>query len=1135
VSTPIEQFCSVVFGEGATEGDVAVLRADDEKLFTRDPDEIAEFIGDAGEAYVSMQTRDAQGKPWEQPAIATAIDDLSEIEKPPSILLRHAGGDLFGVWLIECAPAHSVPRELTEAAPLPGTGGWSIAESNPDLEYKLSDFLADEESIKHNDAVIIGTLDPAIMQREVQIGFGTSANQKPGTWRNVKTTVGGMVDKLSKHEEGQKDGACFLQGSVIDGERRANAIEFLDFIGIDVDGGQSRQAIEDRIRELGLFAIFYTTHSHLKPVTDIKKDAVVRWLGSDQEPDVDQVIAYLIDVKRYDRDILEGAELLEQQHTKDGVKLFIRHKPMPKFRILLLLKERFVIAKRALKQSEAIREWHERYSGASKLLGAFFDRSCVDPSRLFYMPRHPKGAVEYAVTVIAGDPLDIDSVERLTAEDVKRGDKDVFTEAGADMSGGPEYKTVNMKRFAATYGDVFDIETFMLEKEPDGDRGPRNTGAGRSHRCPNDDQHSDAGNEEDKGCFVINGTENDGRGFGLACMHDSCRGLDRLGLLDRFCEKVDISDALDLKEWCPELVEEEAPSEKPAQTSDTSAAAVDIIPFTSFEGAKFAVQGLPKDTDKARIASEEIKARIRVTSRSVLDDTHRNTLAKMMNDSTKWPVKTLESAMKFDKQAAAALDPDGEKKKAAKYPEDTLKELGKMNKRYAVLKMGGKVRIIEEPEHKGDEVEVMETTAFSYILANKPVLMNEENGLVEKPIVDVWTKWPERRTYRKAIMEPYPREGTNPAKPNEYNFWSGFAVRPRKTTSWDFLRSHVYENLCHSDREWFHFFMTWCAQIIQQPQIKLGSSLGIGGERGTGKSKFFDWFVKLIGDYHAKKVNTPHYITGHFNALQAGLVLLVCEEAVWAGDARSTSVLKDLITSEKMMVERKGIDAIPARSAVRLAFISNEDWFIPPALEGERRFFVLEALNGHKQDIQFFKAVDEQMANGGAEAMMHELEDWRPDGGNWDILRTPPETKWLKEQARETLGAWDNFFITMAIDGGCWMQRKDDDTPTIELAMDQDTRFSLGVLRHYYNMAVGRSATGRYKIGNDGLLVSACMNWLSAEGRIEQPTPLEAEEDSSLRITVPPLRIIRRNLMRRGAIPFEITESKPDDPLSKAA
>jgi len=45
-------------------------------------------------------------------------------------------------------------------------------------------------------------------------------------------------------------------------------------------------------------------------------------------------------------------------------------------------------------------------------LGVHFDTSCTDPSRLFFLPRHSKGA-EFKSYVLAGDPLDFSTVPQI--------------------------------------------------------------------------------------------------------------------------------------------------------------------------------------------------------------------------------------------------------------------------------------------------------------------------------------------------------------------------------------------------------------------------------------------------------------------------------------------------------------------------------------------------------------------------------------------------------------------------------------------------------------------------------------------------------------------------------------------------
>lgn len=69
---------------------------------------------------------------------------------------------------------------------------------------------------------------------------------------------------------------------------------------------------------------------------------------------------------------------------------------------------------------------------------------------------------------------------------------------------------------------------------------------------------------------------------------------------------------------------------------------------------------------------------------------------------------------------------------------------------------------------------------------------------------------------------------------------------------------------------------------------------------------------------------------------------MVCEEAFWAGDVAAGGALKSIITSDRALLERKGVDAVEVSNYMRCAFVSNESWVVPVDGEDERRFFVLE-------------------------------------------------------------------------------------------------------------------------------------------------------------------------------------------------
>jgi hypothetical protein len=71
-----------------------------------------------------------------------------------------------------------------------------------------------------------------------------------------------------------------------------------------------------------------------------------------------------------------------------------------------------------------------------------------------------------------------------------------------------------------------------------------------------------------------------------------------------------------------------------------------------------------------------------------------------------------------------------------------------------------------------------------------------------------------------------------------------------------------------------------------------------------------------------------------------------------------------------------------------------------PAGELERRFFVLDVGTEHQQDTKYFAAIDEQMQNGGREALLHLLQHYDLKDFN---VRVVPGTRALREQQKLSL------------------------------------------------------------------------------------------------------------------------------------
>jgi hypothetical protein len=845
-----------------------------------------------------------------------------------------------------------------------------------------------------------------------------------------------LVAKLVDHQIGEKDGLAWVQGTCAGGTRHASKMMRLDLLGLDLDTGEDIDHVISNVQKQGWAAIIYSTHSHMRTVSTVRKDDVVKHfkLPDDVSPTTEHAIAYLRETKGVKPDILDGATMTGEDYTDEGLSLFLQlTKPWPKFRIVLFLREPYFVGKQGNTHSAGVRKWHSIVRGAAQMLGVTADASCLDPSRLYFYGRHADDA-EHCVHVVNGEPVDVATIPRI-GETKRRSvvADNPYSIASAEMGGGDRrtYQTPGLGQFLGKNWRFLEADNLLMRLDEGGDRGSRE-GPGRHHTCPNESSHGDAGNADDRGCFVVNSSDNDGKGFILKCMHAGCAHLDRFAMVDLACVAAGIQDAEELEPNLAVFDEED-------EGVEGAVAPAKIAPYANEAEAKAAIAPLMLGDGSG--ASEIVQRVVASNMSRVITEGLITQVSKKTKISKKLLSATAQAAATEEEDDTGSAYNDGE----------IVKALREMNRTYAVCEAGSKVRILREfPGDRSRPAKLMEIDGITTTLANKKVPVADGNGNTKLvPIFKLWREWPERRTYSGVEFEPDLKASSE----GYYNYWRGFAVEPADG-DWVLLHDHIKSTICHDNLEWYNWVMTWCAQLVQQPGVKLGSSVVICGKKGTGKSKLFDWLRKLFAP-HSLKVSQRTHVTGHFNAHQSNIVLLVCEEAFWAGDQPSGGALKDMITSNTMMVEAKGIDAISTSNYVRPVFISNESWVVPAGLEDERRYFVLEARDTNRGDRAYFGAIDEQMESGGLEAMAKFFMEWVPPNGDWGILRSPPVTPWLEDQARESVNDVEHFLINMVEDGTVRLG-KGLDEETKELNRTSETRLPYRLLRDALEEAISR-------------------------------------------------------------------------------
>jgi len=716
-----------------------------------------------------------------------------------------------------------------------------------------------------------GALRDSVLSETVLIGQAKGAKSR---WKNVSYSLGQLLAALSFHPVGKKDGTAILQGSLTGSARVTDAIDSLELMSFDVDNGTPYDDVMARLIDVGLLSVIYTTHSHGKRVTDVSAEDL-QAKADEAAVAVDDSFAarYLIEQRGYHPSVVENCHLMAHGVGANGLTS-IEHNPMPKYRVVLVLKEPFDLSDDPASRKSAIKAWKQNYRAVADWLNITFDRACQDVTRLFYTPRHDQDA-EYRSDVIGGVYLDLELVPS--------------DHSGSNQAHETKKAQVgDLLSFAAKHAKAFRAAEFL---EMYGE-GARRNGNCVEARCPNRANHSNAEDGEDRGLYAFDAADSTSGSFVLKCHHDHCQDLDRLELLKMLLRDEEIP--LDtLGDFLDELLEEKA--DEPTVRRAMPGSDADFDEWMAFLSENYAVVQTNKNAEVVRIEP-------------------------------------------------------------------------------------GKPLVFLKPE------------AFRLLFGNKRVKVGEKGEAVK--VGDAWLNHSARPTYFNTVFTPGVTGGA------ALNLFTGFSIAPA-SGDWSLLRTHIKNAICHNNSDYFDYFMTYLADIIQHPGRKQGSCIVLLGEKGAGKS-IFDAMSHIIGEAHALKIDKIGSLVGKFNSHLERCIFLQVEESIWGGDKQSEGVLKNLITSDTLLIEGKGRDPYFSKNYTRVVITSNEAWVVPASAD-ERRFFVLEADPIHRGDLRYFEAIASQMKSGGYAAMVCELMNYVPQSDlGWDQLRAPPKTKWLANQMEQS-------------------------------------------------------------------------------------------------------------------------------------
>jgi hypothetical protein len=236
---------------------------------------------------------------------------------------------------------------------------------------------------------------------------------------------------------------------------------------------------------------------------------------------------------------------------------------------------------------------------------------------------------------------------------------------------------------------------------------------------------------------------------------------------------------------------------------------------------------------------------------------------------------------------------------------------------------------------------------------------------IERCKADIWLKSPKRRKYKGIIFDPT----TTQSDHGYYNLWKGFARQPIQGNCAKYW-AHVRDNICSGDEEAYQYLRKWLSAVFQYPDA-VHTAIVLCGSQGVGKNSFVEPLGVLLGA-HYTPLSSITELVSNFNYHLKNAVLIHANEALWGGNKKEIGTVKAMITEQTCLIEGKGKDRIVVRNFKHVILSSNEDW--PVHLDpDDRRFFVLNVSDKHKEDHAYFEAISEELKNGGYEVLLFDL------------------------------------------------------------------------------------------------------------------------------------------------------------------
>ena len=265
-----------------------------------------------------------------------------------------------------------------------------------------------------------------------------------------------------------------------------------------------------------------------------------------------------------------------------------------------------------------------------------------------------------------------------------------------------------------------------------------------------------------------------------------------------------------------------------------------------------------------------------------------------------------------------------------------------------------------------EQSKIVTETQLLGIYKNKKCFLLNDDKKIEKDFIKEWLYDEHNKTYERMICDPERKE-----RKNEKNMWNGFyaemipevGIEIESEVETD-LKKHFDDVFSNGDDAITTFIMDWIANRFQNPSHPAQVAIFAKGKQGDGKDLPFEFVRYAIGQEYSFDTDKTSDIFDRFSTGSVNKVFIQFHEANGAdiiGNNRFENI-KNLITSETVNYEKKGIDPMECKNMVDIFFSSNNQNAMPIPSD-DRRFMAVETSSIHRRKEAYFDPLIEKYSS----------------------------------------------------------------------------------------------------------------------------------------------------------------------------